>query len=81
VCVFVDRLSKCPISTLCHKTINAETARLFVDHVYRWVGLPESIVTVAPDDDKAGVILALLRESNASRAHWPSGGHTIVGGE
>ena len=46
VCVFVDRLTKRPISILCQKEIDAKgTARLFVDHVYRWVGLPESIVS------------------------------------
>lgn len=46
VCVFVDRLSKRPISIPCHKEIDArDTARLFVDNVYRWVGLPDSIVS------------------------------------
>ncbi|KAJ5396746.1 Retrovirus polyprotein [Penicillium cosmopolitanum] len=46
VCVFVDRPSKRPISVPCHKDIDAKgTSRLFVGHVYRWVGLPESIVS------------------------------------
>jgi transposase InsO family protein len=44
--VIVDRLTKRPVSIPCHKTIDAkETARLFINHVYRWVGLPESIVS------------------------------------
>ncbi|KAJ5099347.1 Retrovirus polyprotein [Penicillium argentinense] len=46
VCVFVDLLTKRPISVPCHKETDAKaTARLFIDNVYRWVGLPESIVS------------------------------------
>ena len=46
VFVIVDRLSKRPISIPCHKTTNAkEMARLFVTHVLRWTGLPDSIVS------------------------------------
>lgn len=46
VCVFVDRLSKRPISIPCHKdTDTKQTARIFVDNVYRWTGLPDSIVS------------------------------------
>jgi transposase InsO family protein len=44
--VIVDRLGKRPISIPCQKTITAQgTARLFVDQVYRWVGLPDTIVS------------------------------------
>lgn len=44
--VIVDRLSKRPISIPCNKTITAkETAQLFITHVYRWVGVPDSIVS------------------------------------
>lgn len=46
VTVVVDRFSKRTISIPCHKTITAEqTARLFVDHILRWVGCPGSIVS------------------------------------
>jgi reverse transcriptase-like protein/integrase-like protein len=43
----VDRLiSKRPISIPCHKTITArEIAQLFIVHVYRWKGAPETIVS------------------------------------
>ena len=42
----VDRLSKRPISIPCHKTITArEMARLFLIHVYRWKGAPDTIVS------------------------------------
>ena len=42
----VDRLSKRPISIPCHKTITArEMAQLFIVHVYRWKGAPETIVS------------------------------------
>jgi transposase InsO family protein len=42
----VDRLSKRPISIPCHKTITAkEMAKLFVVHVYRWKGPPDTIVS------------------------------------
>jgi transposase InsO family protein len=44
--VVVDRFSKRPISIPCHKTITAKgTAQLFITHVYRWVGIPDSIVS------------------------------------
>jgi len=42
----VDRLSKRPISIPCHKTITArEMAQLFIVHVHRWKGAPETIVS------------------------------------
>ena len=42
----VDRLSKRPISIPGHKTITArEMAQLFIIHVYRWKGAPETIVS------------------------------------
>ncbi|KAL1979106.1 hypothetical protein VTN96DRAFT_6844 [Rasamsonia emersonii] len=46
VFVVVDRLSKRPVSVPCHKTITArQMARLYVDHVYRWTGPPDTIVS------------------------------------
>ena len=46
VCVFVDRLTKRPVSVPCHKDIDAKgTVRLFVNHVFRWTGLPDSVVS------------------------------------
>lgn len=44
--VFVDRLSKRPISVPCHKGTTAEQmARLFIEHVYRQRGPPDSVVS------------------------------------
>ena len=44
--VVVDRLSKRPISVPCHKTTSAtEMAELFITHVYRHYGAPDSIVS------------------------------------
>jgi transposase InsO family protein len=46
VLVIVDRLSKRPISLPCYKTTNAkEMSQLFVDHVLRWTGILDSIVS------------------------------------
>jgi transposase InsO family protein len=46
VCVFIDRLSKQPISVPCHKTVTAEEmAQLFITHVYRYYGRPLTIVS------------------------------------
>ena len=46
VFVVVDRLSKRPISIPCYKTIDARgLAKLFVEYVYRYRGLPETIVS------------------------------------
>lgn len=46
VFVVVDRLSKRPISIPCHKTTTArDMARLFIQHIYRWAGPPDSIVS------------------------------------
>lgn len=46
VLVFVDRLTKRPISIPCHKNIDARgTARLFLTHVYRHKGAPMTIVS------------------------------------
>ena len=46
VLVIVDRLSKHAISIPCHTTITAEgTARLFIEHVYRHRGPPETVVS------------------------------------
>lgn len=46
VFVVVDRLTKRPISIPCHKTTTAkQMAQLFVDHILRWVGLPDTIVS------------------------------------
>jgi transposase InsO family protein len=46
VFVIVDRLSKRPISIPCHKTVTAkEMAQLYIDHVYRWTGPPDTIVS------------------------------------
>jgi hypothetical protein len=46
VFVVIDRLSKQSISTPCHKTATAEDmARMFIDRVYRYYGLPQTIVS------------------------------------
>jgi transposase InsO family protein len=46
VMVVVDRLSKRSISIPCQKTISAlETARLFILHIYRWKGPPDTIIS------------------------------------
>ena len=46
VFVIVDRLSKRPVSIPCYKTTTAkEMARLFILHVYRWKGPPDTIVS------------------------------------
>jgi hypothetical protein len=46
VLVFVDRLTKRPISIPCHKDIDAKgTARLFLIYVYRHKGAPMTIVS------------------------------------
>lgn len=46
VFVVVDRLSKTPISTPCHKNVDArELARLWIKYVYPRTGLPDSIVS------------------------------------
>jgi transposase InsO family protein len=46
VCVFVCRLSKKPISIPCYKDVTArDMARLFIEHVYRHHGAPDSIVS------------------------------------
>lgn len=46
VLVFVDRFSKTTISVPCHRTLNAqELSQLFVTHVYRHYGAPESITS------------------------------------
>ncbi|KAI9035176.1 uncharacterized protein KD926_004448 [Aspergillus affinis] len=45
-CVIVDRLTKRVISILCHKNVSAvDMAQLFLEYIYRWVGLPESILS------------------------------------
>jgi hypothetical protein len=44
--VVVDRLTKRSVSIPCFKTTGArEMARLYVDHIYRWKGAPESIIS------------------------------------
>jgi predicted aspartyl protease len=44
--VVVDRLGKRPISIPCHKTVGPrELAELFVEHVYRHYGAPDTIVS------------------------------------
>lgn len=46
VFVVIDRLSKQAISIPCHKKINAsDMARMYVYHIYRYFGPPESIVS------------------------------------
>ena len=46
VVIFVDRLSKRPITILVRDTITAkELALLFLEHVIRHVGVPETIVS------------------------------------
>jgi len=45
VFVVIDRLSKEPITTPCHKTATAEDmARMFITNVYRHKGALETIV-------------------------------------
>lgn len=52
--VVVDRFSKCPISIPCHKTDGApELAHMFLTHVYRHHGVPDSIVS-----DRGGQFVA-----------------------
>ena len=44
--VVVDRFSKRTVSIPCHRDIDArQTARLFTNHILRWTGTPESIVS------------------------------------
>jgi hypothetical protein len=46
VFVVVDRLSKQSISTPCYKEVTAEDmARIYITHIYRYYGPPESIVS------------------------------------
>lgn len=46
VLVVIDRLSKQAISVPCHKTVTAEQlAQLYITHVYRYYGAPESVVS------------------------------------
>ncbi|KAJ5413808.1 gag/polymerase/env polyprotein [Penicillium cosmopolitanum] len=46
VLVFVDRLTKRPISIPCHKTTTAEqTAQFFIRFVMPWLGIPDTIVS------------------------------------
>ena len=46
ILVFVDRLGKRPISIPCYKTATAhDLAKMFIYHVYRYYGPPESIVS------------------------------------
>ena len=46
VYVVVDRLSKQAVSIPCYKTVTAEQmAQLYIDRVYRYYGLLESIVS------------------------------------
>jgi transposase InsO family protein len=46
VVVFVDRMTKRPVSIPCHKNIDAkETARIFLTHIYRQKGAPVTIVS------------------------------------
>jgi transposase InsO family protein len=46
VFVVIDRLSKQAISIPCHQTITAEEmAQLYITHVYRYYGAPESMVS------------------------------------
>jgi transposase InsO family protein len=46
ILVVVDRLSKKPISLPCYKTTTArDLARMFIAHVWRYYGAPDSIVS------------------------------------
>lgn len=46
ICVLVDRFSKMAHFVPCRKTITGEeTAKLFIDNIYRFHGLPEDIVS------------------------------------
>ena len=46
VFVIIDRLSKQAISIPCHKTVTAEDmAQMFISHVYRYFGMPQTIVS------------------------------------
>ncbi|KAJ5290754.1 gag/polymerase/env polyprotein [Penicillium angulare] len=46
VMVVVDRFSKRTVSIPCHRDIDARsTARLFCDHILRWSGLPDSVIS------------------------------------
>ncbi|KAK9649268.1 hypothetical protein HCH54_010284 [Aspergillus fumigatus] len=44
--VVVDRLTKRPVAVPCYKTTTAkDMARLFLQYIYPWTGLPETIVS------------------------------------
>lgn len=46
VFVVVDRFSKIPVSTPCHKMVTArDLAALWVKHLYRCIGAPDTIVS------------------------------------
>ena len=46
ICVIIDRFSKMAHFVLCKKTIIGEdTAKLFIDNIYRYHGLPDDIVS------------------------------------
>jgi transposase InsO family protein len=44
--VVVDRLSKQSVCIPCHKNVTArDMARMYITHIYRWRGVPESMVS------------------------------------
>jgi hypothetical protein len=46
ILVIINRLSKQVVLLPCYKTTSVrEMAQLFIKHVYRWKGLPDSIVS------------------------------------
>ncbi|KAI9036655.1 integrase [Aspergillus affinis] len=57
-CVIVDRLTKRVISIPCHKNVSVmDMTQLFLKHIYRWVGLPESILS-----DRGGQFISAFWE-------------------
>jgi transposase InsO family protein len=82
--VVVDRLSKQPITIPCYKTTTAEEmAQLFIDHVYRHHGAPETIVSDRGGQfisafwkEFCGILGTKLKLSTAH--HAPTDGQTEI---
>jgi transposase InsO family protein len=87
VFAIIDRLSKRPISIPCHKTIGAkEMAKLFVTHIYRWKGVPDTIVSdrggqfISDFWDEVCKILRVKLKLSTSN-HPPTDGQTEIWNE
>lgn len=85
ICVFVDRLGKRPISIPCHKTASArDLAYIFLEHVYRHKGAPDSIVSdrgaqfVSAFWDELCNILNIKMSLSTAHSHETAGQVEIV---